>query len=172
MSTATRDLHQTLAMTTVIQRRAIVYGTLQDFLDESADCLTLKYHAGKLELRPDPGTPRPRHRQFNRWVLVPIQLAGADTGGGFCEESAADDEDETRSQPAGRASSYLPEPEIKLRNACEHLEAAAQRLLTTPPTALHPYLGRMSDREWLALHLRHAELHMSFVVPQDEGEAG
>lgn len=69
-----------------------------------------------------------------------------------------------------RANSYLPQADIGLDSAREHLETATQRLATTTPNAAHPFLGRLSDREWLALHLRHAELHMSFVVPQQEDE--
>ncbi len=69
-----------------------------------------------------------------------------------------------------RAASYLPAPDCELDSALAHLEQATARLDTTPPTASHPFLGRLSEREWLALHLRHAELHMSFVVPS-EGQA-
>ena len=70
-----------------------------------------------------------------------------------------------------RAASYLPEPEIDLETATSHLETAAGRLSTTNPSAAHPFLGRLSDREWLALHLRHAEMHMSFVVPRPSNES-
>lgn len=67
-----------------------------------------------------------------------------------------------------RASGYLPEADVELGVSHEHLEAAVGRLAMTEPTAPHPFLGRLSDREWLALHLRHAEMHMSFVMPQSE----
>ncbi len=67
-----------------------------------------------------------------------------------------------------RANSYLPDPDTDFDAAHTHLESAIERLATTTPTAAHPFLGRLSDREWLALHLRHAEMHMSFVVPRED----
>ena len=157
-----------------IQRRLIVYGTLQDFLDDvrrlvEVDVITvgnwsfaqiLEHLARAIDSSIDGFS-------FQSNWLVRI-LAAALMKNRLLT---------TRMKPGfsvpRRASDYLPEPETELQAACEHLEAAAQRLSTTLPTAPHPYLGRMSDREWLALHLRHAELHMSFVVPQgeDEGES-
>ena len=35
----------------------------------------------------------------------------------------------------------------------------------TQPGAMHPIFGKMSGREWGVFHLRHAELHMSFLQP-------
>ena len=67
-----------------------------------------------------------------------------------------------------RANSYLPDPDTDFNSAHTPLESAVQRLATTTPTAAHPFLGRLSDREWLALHLRHAEMHLSFVVPRED----
>jgi hypothetical protein len=32
-------------------------------------------------------------------------------------------------------------------------------------TARHPVLGKLTHEEWTQLHLRHAELHLSFAVP-------
>ena len=160
-------------MATVIQRREIVYGTLQDFLDDVQRLIDvevttlgnwsfaqiLEHLARAIDSSIDGFSFR------SNWLVRTLAAA-------FVKNRLLTTKMKPGVNLPRRASSYLPEPEIELRNACEHLEAAAQRLLTTPPTALHPYLGRMSDREWLALHLRHAELHMSFVVPRDEGEAG
>ncbi len=64
-----------------------------------------------------------------------------------------------------RAAAYLPAAATTLAEAREQLENAIRRLAGTPPTAEHPYLGSLAADEWLLLHLRHAELHMSFVVP-------
>ncbi len=33
------------------------------------------------------------------------------------------------------------------------------------PKAAHPIFGRMSVQEWATFHLRHSELHMSFLQP-------
>ncbi len=35
----------------------------------------------------------------------------------------------------------------------------------------HPYIGKMGPEEWTLLHLRHAELHLSFVVPTADLES-
>lgn len=44
------------------------------------------------------------------------------------------------------------------------LEAAVQRQRQEPRNADHPALGRLSPEEWDQFHLRHAEMHMSFVI--------
>jgi len=35
----------------------------------------------------------------------------------------------------------------------------------------HPYIGNMGSEEWTLLHLRHAELHLSFVIPTADLES-
>ncbi|MDP7274409.1 MAG: DUF1569 domain-containing protein [Planctomycetaceae bacterium] len=64
-----------------------------------------------------------------------------------------------------RAAAHLPPPDTTLEKARETLEHAIRRLAQTSPAAAHPYLGSLTAEEWVRLHLRHAELHMSFVVP-------
>jgi hypothetical protein len=47
------------------------------------------------------------------------------------------------------------------------LRKAIERFKTETPTAPHPFLGRMKNKEeYILLQLRHSELHMSFVHPQ------
>jgi len=45
----------------------------------------------------------------------------------------------------------------------ERLRRAIGRLRTEPTRVPHPAFGPMPAAEWDRLHLRHAELHMSFV---------
>lgn len=45
------------------------------------------------------------------------------------------------------------------------LKAAVARTRTERMTAAHPVLGKLSHDEWTQLHLRHAELHLSFAMP-------
>ncbi|HZW05597.1 MAG TPA: DUF1569 domain-containing protein [Phycisphaerales bacterium] len=45
------------------------------------------------------------------------------------------------------------------------LRTAWQRLGKTAPTRPNPVFGQLSHDEWIALNLRHAELHQSFFVP-------
>lgn len=40
---------------------------------------------------------------------------------------------------------------------------ALARLQKETPTKPHPLFGRMTHQQWIGLHLRHAELHLSFV---------
>jgi hypothetical protein len=45
------------------------------------------------------------------------------------------------------------------------LHAAVVRLQREPRRASHPVFGTMSKEEWDKVHLKHASLHMSFLVP-------
>jgi hypothetical protein len=40
----------------------------------------------------------------------------------------------------------------------------AVRLRHEKATAIHPLFGKLTHEEWTQLHLRHAELHLSFAV--------
>ena len=50
--------------------------------------------------------------------------------------------------------------------ALEILRQAIQRVKTEQMSSGHPVFGRMTHEEWRRLHLRHAELHLSFVRPE------
>ena len=45
----------------------------------------------------------------------------------------------------------------------ERLRSAYARLKAEPPARAHPLFGRLTHEEWINGHLRHAELHLSFV---------
>jgi hypothetical protein len=51
--------------------------------------------------------------------------------------------------------------------AIADLESAVARLSTTNKRQSHPVLGRMNPRLWDLFHMRHAELHLSYIVPAD-----
>jgi hypothetical protein len=51
------------------------------------------------------------------------------------------------------------------QEALERLRTAVGRLQNERMTARHPILGKLTHDEWTRLHLRHAELHLSFAVP-------
>ena len=51
------------------------------------------------------------------------------------------------------------------QEALDKLAAAVGRLQHEKMTAVHPVLGKLTHDEWTRLHLRHAELHLSFAVP-------
>jgi hypothetical protein len=54
---------------------------------------------------------------------------------------------------------------ITAQEALEQLRKAVARLRAEKMTARHPVFGRITHDEWARLHLRHAELHLSFAVP-------
>lgn len=64
------------------------------------------------------------------------------------------------------AQKFLPDPDVSLDAALEKLRSGLERLETETPVADHPFFGSMASEEWMQLHLRHCELHMSFVVPR------
>lgn len=76
----------------------------------------------------------------------------------------------TKSMPASfklpkSASSLVPDADVDLRESLERFQKAVGRLKSNEPTAPHPALGKLTPTEWNALHLRHSELHLSFVLP-------
>jgi hypothetical protein len=66
--------------------------------------------------------------------------------------------------PADREAAAFPAP-ASLVAALETLRAAVGRLRHERMTAPHPVFGKLTHEEWATLHLRHAELHLSFAVP-------
>lgn len=79
----------------------------------------------------------------------------------------------TKRMPAGirlpsRAEGLIPPADVSLETSLEELRHELARLgKAERDMAPHPFLGRLASQEWNSLHLRHAELHMSFVVPME-----
>jgi hypothetical protein len=71
-----------------------------------------------------------------------------------------------RSLPAGFKTSpqFIPD-DTSVEEGLAALRHAIQRQATTTKRAAHPAFGRISQEEWDDFNLRHAEMHMSFVVP-------
>ena len=63
------------------------------------------------------------------------------------------------------AEQYLPDPSLSVEDSLAECRKAVERLTTETPMAKHPFFGALASEEWMALHLRNAELYMSFVVP-------
>lgn len=63
-----------------------------------------------------------------------------------------------------------PAPTTTTEDALTALEAAVERLKTDPDRVEHPVLGRLTKDEWTKFHLRHAEMHLSFVKPKESRE--
>ena len=78
----------------------------------------------------------------------------------------------TKKMPAGfklpeAATQLKPDANTTPEEGLEMLRVACEKLKTTIPTQTHPFFGKMAHQEWVLLMVRHAELHLSFVIPQD-----
>jgi hypothetical protein len=55
---------------------------------------------------------------------------------------------------------------MPLDEGWERFRRAMERLKKEPPTAPSPVFGLLTHEEGIALNLRHAELHLSFFIPE------
>ena len=55
--------------------------------------------------------------------------------------------------------------EMPVEDALLQLSTAVERYQVNPSRASHPVFGRFTSEEYDQFQLRHAELHMSFIVP-------
>lgn len=54
---------------------------------------------------------------------------------------------------------------VPTADALAHFRKAFDRLVRVAPDKPHPIFGPLTHDEWVAMHLRHAELHLSFLTP-------
>jgi hypothetical protein len=66
--------------------------------------------------------------------------------------------------PASAARTLVPGP-TSTDEGLAALRAAIARQEREPNRAPSPFLGPLTNEEWTQLHLTHAALHMSFLVP-------
>jgi hypothetical protein len=66
--------------------------------------------------------------------------------------------------PSEGAKALAPAPTSAAEGLAD-LHAAVARLEREPHRAKHPLFGDLSREEWNKIHLKHASLHMSFLVP-------
>lgn len=66
--------------------------------------------------------------------------------------------------PADGEKGLLPAP-TSTEEGLGELRAAVSRLGQEHRRAKHPLLGDLTEAEWNRVHLKHASLHMSFLVP-------
>jgi Protein of unknown function (DUF1569) len=59
------------------------------------------------------------------------------------------------------ATEIVPAPDSFI-----HLQKSYDRLANQVPAQPSPLFGRLTHTEWIKLHLRHAELHLSFLAAQ------
>lgn len=68
--------------------------------------------------------------------------------------------------PPGNEAEVFP-PASSPQDALEMIRTAVQRTKTEKMSAPHPAFGTLTHEQWVQIHLRHAELHLSFAVPND-----
>ncbi len=66
--------------------------------------------------------------------------------------------------PSSGTKALVPEA-TSTEEGLADLRAAVARLQREPHRAKHPMFGDLSNDEWNKIHLTHASLHMSFLVP-------
>lgn len=59
---------------------------------------------------------------------------------------------------------FLPDADVSPAEGLAALRTAVQRYRTESQRAEHPVFGQLTAEEWDQMHLRHAEMHMSFIV--------
>lgn len=67
--------------------------------------------------------------------------------------------------PGVASGTFACEP-LSLEDGLAHLNRSVDRLRDAPPARPNPLFGPLSAAQWTQLHLRHAELHFSFLVPR------
>jgi Protein of unknown function (DUF1569) len=67
--------------------------------------------------------------------------------------------------PPEVAKAVMPGP-TSTEEGLADLRAAVSRLGREPHRAKQPVFGDLSKEEWNQIHLQHANLHMSFLVPE------
>ena len=91
---------------------------------------------------------------FVRWIIAP-----------FIKNSILTKQMKPGFALPKKFSSYLPSLDCTMEESLPKVLTAIKRFETETPGADHPFFGTMASEEWMCLHLRHAELHLSFVVP-------
>jgi hypothetical protein len=66
--------------------------------------------------------------------------------------------------PQKAAKQLVPSP-IGQEEGLQNLRQAIRRLQAEEKRAPNPVVGKLTREEWDKLHCRHAELHLSFLVP-------
>ena len=69
--------------------------------------------------------------------------------------------------PAG--TPYLPGDEVEIATGASDLQEQVERVRSGAAfIPASPFFGTLSREQWIELHLRHAELHMSFIGIDDK----
>lgn len=69
--------------------------------------------------------------------------------------------------PRGAAARLVARPDADYDAALAALKKAIERARVENKRGEHPVAGKLTIAEWDEFHLRHAEMHLSFLVPAD-----
>ncbi|MDB5335110.1 MAG: hypothetical protein JWN70_729 [Planctomycetaceae bacterium] len=65
------------------------------------------------------------------------------------------------------ATAMFPSADVTPQVGYSRLKQALARFSSELPKFPHPVLGDLAFQEWVAVTLRHAELHLSFIIPEE-----
>lgn len=68
--------------------------------------------------------------------------------------------------PRSAEAKLVPRADLTYEEGMARLRAGIERLGETTQRCPHPVAGTLSVEQWNQLHLRHAELHLGFFVPE------
>lgn len=68
--------------------------------------------------------------------------------------------------PASGQKQFSPDPSISTDEGLPVLRKAVERQRTESSRGLHLSFGELTREEWDQFSLRHAEMHMSFIVSE------
>jgi len=68
--------------------------------------------------------------------------------------------------PKKNRADFIPDSD-DVQTGLAELREAVQRQKSETHRVPHPVLGKFTNEEWEQFHCRHAEMHMSFAVPQE-----
>lgn len=68
-------------------------------------------------------------------------------------------------KPPGRLAEAFRPPDMATEDGVARFRRAVERMDAEPQRHPSPMFGQLSREDWEQFHCRHAELHLSFVVP-------
>jgi hypothetical protein len=67
--------------------------------------------------------------------------------------------------PGVKGGTLAKEP-MSLDESLGRMRRVMERLKTEAPAIPHAVFGSLTHGEWIAMHFRHAELHLGFLIPE------
>jgi hypothetical protein len=150
--------------TTKVKRRQVRYQSLQELLDDASKQATSQvatsgnWSQGQIFEHLARNIDRSIDGYSHR-VALPFRLLGRFI---FKKKILRNGMSPGFQLPRKAADELVPTP-CEAAAALEHLRRAVARLQTDSNRVSHPFFGKMTLAEWEQLHLKHAELHMSFI---------